>query len=713
MNEIEDFSATKPNRTAWINTLHARVQRYRNLLLKRWWVLLITIPVAVGVEAWRLADAPPQFSSVGQMIVNIKLNTQQGSIGSLYSEELGNFLGTQAALMQGQAVLNRARARVTASNPELARSSINVDVSILPKTTIFILRATGNEPQYTQKFLQACMEEYIGLKKEMATHTSDTTIAGMTEQIQRLEPELNRVDDQIISFLSTNDIALLEQSTGMNNFLAILYQRLADAQSEYDLLKSMTLDQSLLLEQQSQPAMLRSGATGTENAAAGANVLVNAGLDGQQAANSIGQQYLSTKQQILLLKADKERLGEYLKPKHPHVVALDETIDRFGRLLAIYRDQSVEQLEARKSALEQQIKNWQKQTIELGRQNLVLDRKRLVYERLKARGERVQMLYDQLLTSMQMLDVNKEISPESVTIYQPATEALPLSALLVRTLLLAVLVGLALGLAVLFLLDRLDDRVNSFTELQEFFDENVLGQIPNESSLATGGEVPLLYTNAAPTPFVESFRNLRSSLLYLGQAGQHPRTLLVTSSVPDDGKSFVAANLAASLAMSGSRVLLVDADLRKGGLHAGFGITAVKGLGQMLKEKLDWHTVVLPTKVPGLQLLPRGQVDKASTEFFFAADMENFLTAAGKEFDYVIVDTPPVLAADDAVSLAPRMDGVLFVIRAEATSARVARASLDLLLQRKATVLGIVLNAVRPNAADYHYYGRYKDYHTS
>ena len=94
MNEIEDFSVAKPDRTAWINKLHARIQRYRNLLLKRWWVLLITIPVAVGVEAWRLADAPPQFSSVGQMIVNIKLNTQQGSIGSLYSEELGNFLGT-------------------------------------------------------------------------------------------------------------------------------------------------------------------------------------------------------------------------------------------------------------------------------------------------------------------------------------------------------------------------------------------------------------------------------------------------------------------------------------------------------------------------------------------------------------------------------------------------------------------------------------------
>ena len=716
MNETEELSGVKPDRTEWINRLHARFQRYRTLFVKRWWILLITIPLAIGFEAWRISVTPPEYLSVGQMIVNIKLNTQQGSIGSLYTEELGNFLGTQAALMQGQTVLNRARARVATENPNLTAQSVKVDVSVLPKTTIFVLRATSGEPQYAQKFLQICMEEYIGLKKEMASHTSDMTIAGMTEQIQRLEPELNRIDDQIASFLSTNDAALLEQTASINNFLAYLYQQIAQAQSEYDLLKSLTLDQSLMLQQPA--AASRVGMGNGENLSAGANLLVNAGFGdqstlGAHGANSIGMEYLSIKQQILLLKADKERYSEYLKDKHPRLVALDETVDRLGRLLNIYRDQSVEQIEAHKSALELQIKNLQKQAKQTGEENIELARKSVGYERLKAKSVRIQTLYDQLLSSLEMLDVNKEISPESVTVYQPASDAVALQPVLAVNLSVAGLVGVLLGALVFFLIDRLDDRVSSFTELQELFEEEVLGQIPRENAATGSGDLPILHADDSRTPFVESFRNLRSSLLYLNSYGIQPRKLLVTSSVPNDGKSLTATNLAVSLAMSGSRVLLVDADLRKGSLHTRFGITAEKGLGQVFTEKLDWHTLVLPTQVAGLQLLPRGRANKNSTEFFFATDMGDFLTTAGKEYDYVIVDTPPVMAADDATCLAPRVDGVLFVIRAEATSARVARASLDLLHQRKANVLGLVLNSVRPSASDYHYYGRYKDYYNS
>ena len=710
----EEFPPAKSDRANVMNKFHARFQRYRNLLFRHWWVLLLTIPLAVAAQYGRIKTAPPQYFSTGEMIVNIKLNTQQGSIGSLYSEELGNFLGTQAALMQGQAVLTRARDRVTAENQGLASCSVKVDVSVLPKTTIFVLRAGGAEPQYTQKFLQACMVEYINLKKEMAAHTSDTTIAGMTEQIQKLEPELNRVDEQISAFLSTNDLALLEESAGMNNYLTVLYERLADAQSQYDLLKSMSLDQNLLIEQQHQPAMFRAGAPA--DATSGGNILVNAGLGdqaGQGVGNSIGMEYLSIKQQILLLKADKERLAEYLKPLHPRLVALDETSARLGRLLAIYRDQSVEQLEARKNALELQVHNLQNQTKELGRENLELSRKRLEYERIKARGERVQALYNQLLTSLQTLDVNKEIGPESVTVYQPASDAAPLPPEMVRNLILAVLLGLGLGFAILFIVDRMDDRLNSFTELQEFFDEEVLGQIPREGGGKRSLNLPLLQADDSRMAFVESFRNLRSSLLYLKQSGQPPRTLLVTSSVPNDGKSLTAANLGIVLAMSGSRVLVVDADLRKGSLHARFGITAEKGLSQMLAQNLDWRSLVQETRLPNLRLMPRGAAEKHSTEFFFAADMERFLTEAGKEYDYVILDSPPVMAADDAATLAPRVDGVLFVIRAEQTSARVARASLDILHQRNAHVLGIVFNSVRAGSGDYHYYDRYKDYHTA
>ena len=447
-------------------------------------------------------------------------------------------------------------------------------------------------------------------------------------------------------------------------------------------------------------------------------MLVNANASaGQQGglyagANTVGMEYLSTKQQILLLQADKQRLEEYLKPLHPRVVAVDETIERFTRLLKIYRDQSYEQLEARKSALELQIQNLKKQTEQTGLKNLELARKSAQYERLKSRSLRVQSLYDQLLNALQSLDVNKEISPESVTVYQLASEAQRLQPNLPHELALAAFIGIGLGLGLLLLIDRMDDRVNSVTELQEFFDEPILGQIPREEKRAVREEMFLLKPEDDRLPFVESFRNLRSSLVYLDKQVPYPRRLLITSSVPNDGKSLIAANLAVSLALSGSRVLLVDADLRKGHLEERFGLKAEKGLGQMLTQHLDWRPLILDTKLDKLKLMPRGASEKNAPEFFFSSDIETFINQASTEYEFVIVDTPPVMAADDAASLAPRVDGVLFVVRAEATSSRIARAAINLLVQRKSKVLGLVLNAVRPGANDYHDYTRYKDYYS-
>src|SRR5206468_962122 len=127
---------------------------------------------------------------------------------SVYTEELSNFLGTQAALMQSGVVINRAHARVTAQRPDLALQAVNLKVSVLPKTTIFVFQGSGNDAHYTQTFLQACMEEYINLKKEMRTQTSDTTVAGLTEEVLRLEKELRKCDQELVDFQSTNKVVV-------------------------------------------------------------------------------------------------------------------------------------------------------------------------------------------------------------------------------------------------------------------------------------------------------------------------------------------------------------------------------------------------------------------------------------------------------------------------------------------------------------------------
>ena len=383
-------------------------------------------------------------------------------------------------------------------------------------------------------------------------------------------------------------------------------------------------------------------------------------------------QYLSIKQQILLLKAEQERFGEYLKLKHPKMLALDEASAKLGRLLGIYRDQSVEQLEAKKSALALQIQNLQKQTKQWGRENIDLGRKNAEYTRIKAKGQRLQSLYDQLLTTLQTLDVNKDISPETVTIYQAANDASLNKSFTRKGLVMAGLLGLGLGLAILMLLDRVDDRMNSFMELEESFDEDVIGQIPREKSPGRKSALPLLQADDARHPFVESYRNLRSSLLFMAETGTHPHTLLITSAVPNDGKSITAANLAITLATGGTRVLLVDADLRKGSLHSRFDIKAdAGGLSETLSQGADWHKAIKETSVPKLWLLPRGAITHRSSELFIGPVMGKFLQESIKEYDYVLIDTVPVMAADDVTSLAPRVDGVIFVIRAEFTSARV------------------------------------------
>ena len=212
-------------------------------------------------------------------------------------------------------------------------------------------------------------------------------------------------------------------------------------------------------------------------------------------------------------------------------------------------------------------------------------------------------------------------------------------------------------------------------------------------------------------PFIESYRNLRSSLLYMAQTGTRPHTLLVTSSVPNDGKSLTTANLAITLAMGGARVLLVDADLRKGNLAGRFNIEVESGLFEVLSQGIPWRSPVKETAVANLRLLPRGATTQRSSELFLGPVMDKFLQESIKEYDYVLIDTAPVMAADDVTSLAPLVDGVIFVIRAEFTSARVARAALDMLYQRKARVLGVVFNSVRATASDYYSYYRYRDYY--
>lgn len=670
-----------------------KLNRYRRLFLSKWWVMFLLALLGMGV-AWIVSEyQAPLFTSYGRMIVNAKLALPEGAV---YTEEISNFIGTQAALMQSGVVVNRAHTRVTAANPAMMAHPVKLKITVLPKTTIFVLQATGTNAAYAQQFLQACMEEYTSLKKEMRSQTSDTTVAGLTEEVLRLEKELRKADAELVEFQSTNSMVLLqEQGTPSGGYLAQLNQRAAVLKSEFELLKTLTLDEQL--ERRSNPV--------------DSLTLPNAPVDRNSAA--MDSEYLKAKQQILLLKAEQEELSQYLRPKHPKMIALTEEVGRRERLLEIFRKQSAEQLESRKNAIEMQLANTEREIKEWDAKTLEAQRRSAEFQRLKANSQRNQTLYERLLATLQTLDLNKEISPESVTIMEPATIAARDNPEFSVMLLIGALGGIAVGVLLLLFVDRLDDRMSSATELQQIFDYDILGQVPKERPFGPRGGVSLLVANDERHSFVEAYRNLRSSLFFMGEGEERPRTILLTSSVPNEGKSLTSANLAITLANAGMRVLLVDADLRKGNLHGRFQVRAEPGLTEALSQGANWKETVQETKIPNLTLLPRGTLTHRSSEFFLNAVTRKFLDEAAAAYDAVVVDTAPVMAADDVTSLAPLVDGVVFVVRAEHTSARVARAAIDALAQRQANVLGLVFNSVRPSSVDYYYYYKYKDYYSA
>ena len=671
----------------------ARTVRYRNLLKEKWWLFALAMLLGLAVQGVIAWYNPPSFVSIGRMIVSIKLAIPEGSV---YTEELSNFVGTQAALMQSSVVMHRAHLRVMAQKADQALRPVVLKVSVLPRTTIFVLKAFGGDAAYTQAFLQACMEEYIALKREMRTQTSDTTVAGLTEEVMRLEKDLAKAEEDLATFQNTNSVALFqEEGNKAVNYVAVLYQRLSALKSEHELLQMLTLDQNLDRHQASDPAALA------------ANDAPNGPPRG--ASDLTDSEYFKAKQELLLQKADQAELGRYLRPKHPKMIAMSEDIARREGLLKIFREQGAEQLEGRKETLGFQIQNLERDVKEWDAKALAIQGKMAEYEKLRANTKRIQALYDRLLATMQTLDVNKEISPESVAIMEPAEPAKVDRLNLPTQLALGGLAGLGVAVLVLLGLERLDDRINSFTELQELFEEEVVGQVPREKT-GRKKSLPVLVPEDERHALVEAYRGLRSSLLYMAEAGSRPKVLLVTSSVPNDGKSFTATNLAITLANSGSRVLLVDGDLRKGAIHERFEFPAEPGFSEVLSQGLNWETAVRATRFKNLFLLPRGAFALNSSELFVGEATKQFLEAAKEKYDYVVLDSVPVMAADDVTSLAPHVDGVLFVIRAVFTSARVARASLESLYQRQARVLGLIFNAVPPRSIDYYYY-KYRDYY--
>jgi polysaccharide biosynthesis transport protein len=206
----------------------------------------------------------------------------------------------------------------------------------------------------------------------------------------------------------------------------------------------------------------------------------------------------------------------------------------------------------------------------------------------------------------------------------------------------------------------------------------------------------------------ESYRALRTSLL-LSNLGSPPKVIMVTSALPQEGKTTTSINCGVVLAQKGVRVLLIDADLRRPSIHKTLGMGPRSGLSNVLTGSSTLEqTITRSSILPNLYILPAGTPPPNPAELLASTNMRDVLAQLREQYDHIVVDTPPSLSVTDAVVLSPRADAVMLVIRSAQTTKQALRRARDILTQVNAKVVGVLLNAVDLTSPDYYYYYEYQ-----
>jgi polysaccharide biosynthesis transport protein len=356
-----------------------------------------------------------------------------------------------------------------------------------------------------------------------------------------------------------------------------------------------------------------------------------------------------------------------------------------------------------------------------------LNESAIEYSVLKRDAETNRQLYQDLLQKLKEAGVSAGLRSSNIRVVDIArTPTHPIAPNVRRNLVLGFLLGLSLGIGLALVLESFDNTVRNMEELSAISTVPTLGTIPlqlaNNAALRKRlttsldiqkAGVPSLVTYDRPrSEAAEAYRALRTSIL-LSSFGAPPKVILVTSAMPQEGKTTISANSALVLAQHGSRVLLVDADLRRPGIEKLFGLRPHGGLSTLISGSDKAEDVILPfPEVPNLWILPAGPIPPQPAELLGSTVMKDHIAQWRDEFAHVIIDSPPCLSVTDAVLLSSEADRVILVARSGQTTKPALRRACDLLLQVNARVMGIVLNALSRSAGSYYYsyggaYGRH------
>ncbi len=567
------------------------------------------------------------------------------------------------------------------------------------ETRLIDIKYSHPDPQVTSKVVNAIAETYVFSNLEKKTETNNTTGDFLQKRIAELQQQIRTAEERLVNYAKNNQIISLDpnQNTVVER-LAGLNRQLLEAEND---------------RKTAEAAYNAAKAPGAANALADAD---------PKQVNEIESKLTDLRQKRALLMVDATEEAPEVKEVDQQIGELDRQLrdlrNRKGMTLLTNLNTRYQQTLEREQSLRKSFDHQRTQTLS---QNEAAINYRIIQQEIETN----KTLLNGLLQGAKENDVVMAGKPNNISIVDYAlTPDVPVGPNRARTVIAAFLLSIGLGLGLALFFEYLDDTVHSTEEVERLLRLPALAVIPAIGSATRrrvlagtlalqkqngGGNAELLINVDGRSPLAESYRHLRTSIL-LSTAGRAPKSLLVTSSLPGEGKTTTAVNTALSLAQTGASVVIIDADMRRPRLQSIFGMLGQQGLSSILSSDVSEDEMVAMVKrdeASGLNVLSSGPIPPNPAELLGSDQMRRLLAALQARYTHVVVDSPPVSSFTDGVLISTMVDGVLLVVHGGKSSRHIVRRSKQLLNDVGAKIFGVVLNNINLQAHEYYYYQSY------
>jgi polysaccharide biosynthesis transport protein len=551
-------------------------------------------------------------------------------------------------------------------------------------------------PDLATRVVNTLAEAFIAQQREQKLETTRYATQFLAKQLEEARDKLDESENALNKFLKANQILFVtrENKGGqpqdlISQQLEMLSNALLNTRADR-IAKESQFRQALGQAVASTPAVLRSPLIA------------------------------KLKEERVILEGEYQKLSLTFKPDYPKMQRLAENIAEVKRQLQTEMNQAVDGLKADYQAAVRTERDLEKALVKKQALLQRLDAQMGQYNLLRREVDANRDLYSSLLDRLRETQISAALVTSNISIVDlarvPTQPSRPNKLL---NMLLATVVGLLGGVGLAFLLEYLNTNIKDAREVETILHVPTLGLVPSRDGLEgqrarrqrlTAGDkamppVALIAHVEGGSVMAEVFRSLRTNLLY-STPDHPPKTFLVTSLQCEDGKTTLATNLAIALAQLGEgEVLLVDGDMRHPSVHELFAIPQAPGLSTFLTGQAELPAALTSTAIPNLYVMPSGRPPLSPAELMASNRLGQALKILSERFAHIIFDAPPLLGVSDALILAPRVEGVMLVLRHGRASRDGAQHVIRLLAGVRARLLGIVLNNVQPD--DDGYYGYY------